>query len=204
MNKFYLILSAVLFCYNLFAQQGVGINSDASNPDPSAMLHIKSANKGLLIPNIALTGSTDISTIPSPATSLLVYNTSTISDVVPGYYYFDGTSWKALVSASTTDGNGIYDGSGNLSGNTVVTGGANTLDFTTTATDGFSVDGTTFSVDGANDRVGIGTTTPGAPLDVNGPIWQTGTGQSVFIGEGAGANDDLSNNQNVFVGYQAG
>ncbi|MCP4125691.1 MAG: hypothetical protein GY753_01350, partial [Gammaproteobacteria bacterium] len=30
------------------------------------------------------------------------------------------------------------------------------------------------------------------------------TGNSVFIGEGAGANDYLTNNSNVFVGYQAG
>jgi hypothetical protein len=53
-------------------------------------------------------------------------------------------------------------------------------------------------------NVGIGTESPGATLDVAGHIWQTGTGQSVFIGEGAGANDDLSANQNVFVGYQVG
>lgn len=30
------------------------------------------------------------------------------------------------------------------------------------------------------------------------------TGQSVFLGEGAGAADDHSTNQNVFIGYQAG
>jgi hypothetical protein len=52
--------------------------------------------------------------------------------------------------------------------------------------------------------VGIRTTTPGAPLDVVGRIWQTGTGQSVFLGEGAGNSDDLTNNYNVFVGYGAG
>jgi hypothetical protein len=32
----------------------------------------------------------------------------------------------------------------------------------------------------------------------------TNTGNSVFIGQGAGANDDLTNNQNVFVGNNAG
>ncbi len=53
-------------------------------------------------------------------------------------------------------------------------------------------------------NVGIGTTAPGAKLDVAGRIWQTGTGKSVFIGEGAGASDDLSDNYNVFVGYYAG
>ncbi|NOX85784.1 MAG: hypothetical protein GXO86_07445, partial [Chlorobi bacterium] len=40
-------------------------------------------------------------------------------------------------------------------------------------------------------------------LEVKGHISQTGTGQSVFIGEGAGENDDLSDNHNVFIGYEA-
>jgi len=43
-----------------------------------------------------------------------------------------------------------------------------------------------------------------ALLGVSGKIPVYDTGMSVFIGEGAGANDDLSDNQNVFVGYQAG
>ena len=40
----------------------------------------------------------------------------------------------------------------------------------------------------------------------DGASWQMliNTGQSVFIGEGAGEVDDLSDNYNVFVGYQAG
>jgi len=53
-------------------------------------------------------------------------------------------------------------------------------------------------------NVGIGTTNPEAKLHVVGHIWQMGTGQSVFLGEGAGANDDLSLNRNVFVGTLAG
>ncbi len=73
-----------------------------------------------------------------------------------------------ITPSSSSDGDGIYDGSGSLAGNTIVTQGANTLDFTTTATDGFSVDGTTFSVDGANNRVGIGKNNPTKTLDVNG------------------------------------
>lgn len=73
-----------------------------------------------------------------------------------------------VTPSSSSDGDGIYDGSGSLAGNTIVTQGANTLDFTTTATDGFSVDGTTFSVDGANNRVGIGKNNPTKTLDVNG------------------------------------
>jgi trimeric autotransporter adhesin len=53
-------------------------------------------------------------------------------------------------------------------------------------------------------NVGIGNPNPGASLDVTGPIWQSGTGHSVILGEEAGTNDDYSNNQNSFVGYRSG
>ncbi len=38
----------------------------------------------------------------------------------------------------------------------------------------------------------------------NGRIEILNTGESVFIGEGAGENDDYDNNDNVFIGYQSG
>ncbi len=41
-------------------------------------------------------------------------------------------------------------------------------------------------------------------ITTKGQIETFNTGLSVFVGEGAGANDDLSNNANVFVGYWAG
>ena len=60
------------------------------------------------------------------------------------------------------------------------------------------------------DSVGVNTATPETPFHVNGNSTFGGrliikeTGNSVFIGEGAGENDDLSNNNNVLVGYTAG
>ncbi len=42
------------------------------------------------------------------------------------------------------------------------------------------------------------------PAGISGQIQILDTGRSVFLGEGAGASDDLSGNDNVFVGYQAG
>jgi hypothetical protein len=41
-------------------------------------------------------------------------------------------------------------------------------------------------------------------ITTRGQIETFNTGQSVFVGEGAGSNDYLTSNGNVFVGYQAG
>ncbi len=41
-------------------------------------------------------------------------------------------------------------------------------------------------------------------ITTKGQIETLNTGSSVFLGEGAGQNDDLTANQNVFVGFQAG
>ncbi|SEW49127.1 hypothetical protein SAMN05421841_3999, partial [Chryseobacterium wanjuense] len=79
-------------------------------------------------------------------------------------------TWKDLPATTDTS---IYTNNGTLTGNRTVTQGANTLAFTSTATTGtnhFSVDGNTFSVDAANNRVGIGTTSPTTNLDVNGNV----------------------------------
>lgn len=72
--------------------QNVGINETGNAPDPSAMLDVDATNKGLLVPRVALTGTTDATTIATPATSLLVYNTANAGGVSPGYYYNSGTT----------------------------------------------------------------------------------------------------------------
>ena len=82
--------------------QNVGISSAAIVPDVSSMLEIRAANKGLLIPQVPLTGINDALTIASPATSLLVYCTGTGGLSPAGYYYNTGTPlapvWKCLTS----------------------------------------------------------------------------------------------------------
>ena len=81
--------------------QNVAINADASLPNNSAMLDVKSTNKGMLIPRVALTGTADVTTIPTPAISLMVYNTTAAGSgttaVVPGYYYWSG-SWVRMIA----------------------------------------------------------------------------------------------------------
>jgi hypothetical protein len=52
-------------------------------------------------------------------------------------------------------------------------------------------------------NVGIGTTSPSEKLSIVGKININDGGNSVFVGEGAGLNDDASDNRNVGVGYDA-
>lgn len=86
---------------NLFNTSNSATNGDkvivgASTADNSAKFQVDATNKGILIPRVTLTGTTDATTIATPATSLLVYNTTAAgtgaSEVFPGYYYNAGTS----------------------------------------------------------------------------------------------------------------
>ncbi len=85
----YLFL-CLLLTVNISAQ--VGINTDNSDPDASAMLDIKSPNKGVLIPRMS---STDRQQILEPAVGLMVYDFT-----AQAFYYFNGVGWLELLSGS--------------------------------------------------------------------------------------------------------
>ena len=75
------------------AQLGVG----TVEPNASAMLDVVSEERGMLVPRIALVSTTDATTIANGnVASLLVYNTSTSMDVVPGFYYWSDGVWNRL------------------------------------------------------------------------------------------------------------
>ena len=89
----------ILFFYTFLytnAQTGIG----TPTPDASAKLDVYSTNKGFLPPRVTLISSTDNTTIPSPATGLLIYNTGNNAGLVAGYYYWNGTSWATIATAS--------------------------------------------------------------------------------------------------------
>ncbi len=78
-----------LLCISSTAQ--VGINT--RTPDPSAALEIYATNKGITFPQISLNSRTDISSIASPAESLIIYNTNNSISGKKGYYFWDGAKW---------------------------------------------------------------------------------------------------------------
>lgn len=72
--------------------QGVGINNSNANPDPTAMLDVKSTNKGMLVPRMSTPQRT---AIVAPAVGLLVFDLTT-----NGFWYFDGTVWVQISSGA--------------------------------------------------------------------------------------------------------
>lgn len=88
----------------------VAINTTSANPDPSAILDLKSGNaginKGFLPQSVALTNVTVAAPVAAPATGLIVYSsTAPTGGNGTGYYYWDGTAWASM--NSTIGGSGI-------------------------------------------------------------------------------------------------
>src|SRR5438128_606839 len=85
--------------------QSVGINADGSRADGSAILDLKSYDKGLLVPRMT---SFQRTLIKQPATGLLVYQT----DGKQGFYYNKGTTsvplWTQLAAGISFVGTDPY------------------------------------------------------------------------------------------------
>jgi hypothetical protein len=94
MKKFYLTFLFISLVAT--AQTGIG----TTTPNASAKLEVMATDKGFLPPRVALTASNVFSPIvgtSANATGLLVYNTNSAgsapNNVVPGYYYWNGSAW---------------------------------------------------------------------------------------------------------------
>ena len=160
--KLFLILIINIYASTIYSQSA-GINNTGVVPNPSALLDIDAApnnNKGLLIPRIPLTATANNAPIGGGiANSLLVFNTATINDVTPGYYYWDGAKWVRLVDdAWQTLGN---------TGTNPATNFLGTIDnqdlvFRTNNLEQVRIL--------ANGNTGIGTPTPTEKLEINGHV----------------------------------
>ena len=75
--------------------------------DDGAIFQLESENKGLMIPNVALSSRNDIITVnPNRVEGMMVYNTtasgSGLTSVSPGFYYWDGSEWRRLFNDGFT------------------------------------------------------------------------------------------------------
>ena len=95
MKKLTILFTAVLFtAISTMAQ--VAINKDGSNPDASAILDVKSTEKGMLTPRMT---HDEIGEITNPANGLIIFNTTDNRF----YFYDDGAEeWKKIVLGAGT------------------------------------------------------------------------------------------------------
>ncbi|MEE4196243.1 MAG: hypothetical protein V2I54_01245 [Bacteroidales bacterium] len=99
MKKFLNTLRITLFLCLLGTEamiaQNVAVTDDEGyGADPSAMLDVKSTDKGILIPRLT---SIQREAINSPATGLMVYDINFNS-----FFYYDGSNWLTLPQLSTS------------------------------------------------------------------------------------------------------
>lgn len=99
---------------------GIGTSSTVA----SAGLEVSASNKGFLTSRVLLTGTSDVSTIASPATGVVVYSTSTAettsTSMVPCFYVYNGSKWVKLAEESTTTVSSITSIGANGSSATMV------------------------------------------------------------------------------------
>jgi len=99
MKKKQILIMAIilLFIYTLSSQ--VGINLDGSDPEVSAILDVKSTNKGLLPPRI-----TNTNAITNPVAGLLVFDENTNC-----MRYYNGSVWSECMGRTFVCGDALID-----------------------------------------------------------------------------------------------
>lgn len=205
MKKFSTLLAMFLLLQTAIYAQ-VGINEDNSSPDASAILDVKSTNKGMLIPRM---NTTQRAAIATPATGLLVYDTTTNS-----FWYYTGSAWSDLSSDTDTDDQTLSIAGGNLSiseGNTVDISGVDTDDQTLSITGGnltisegntvnisgvdTDTDDQTLSLSGSNLTISEGNT-----VDISGvteTFWEVSSGTNITnVNEGNVGIGNIASTQN--------
>lgn len=190
LKSFFLtFLISLLGNSNCNAQVGIGTVS------PVGALDVTSTDEGLLIPRVALS-ATNVATVLSPTVSELVYNTFTSAlgpnQVVPGFYYWNGTIWVPITSGNIA----AWSLTGNVG--TVATtnfiGTTDAVDFVTRTNNTEKVRVTSAG------NLGVGTSSPVAKLDVAAGVSAV---NSVINATGS-INDFLQYNvQNTNTGVRA-
>lgn len=164
-NYFLFLFFGLLAFRSVLYAQNIAINANGNAADPSAGLDISFSNKGLLIPRVALTSSTDATTISSPATSLIVYNDGTGGLSPAGYYYNSGTAgapiWVQLLNGGTPGTAWLTTGN---SGTSVATHFIGTISNTGLVFKTNNVEQMRLQSTG---QLTIGSTTAGGKLDVH-------------------------------------
>lgn len=154
------------------------VSGSSSLPNANAIMELESSSKGLLFPRVALSGTSSASPLSAHIAGMVVYNTATTSDVVPGFYCSDGSQWKRLSTANYR----FY------SENSTASSTAATATGTSAVAIGEGAQAADFYMLSQGYLAGSGT---------------TGAMNSNFIGNRAGASANYASYSN-FIGNEAG
>ncbi len=105
-NTSFCIAALVILIIPLMPVAQVCISTDGSSPHPSAMLDVKSGEKGLLPPRMTSAGR---NAITNPAEGLVIYNTD-----LKGLNLYDGTTWTSLSGGFECGLSQVKDIDGNI------------------------------------------------------------------------------------------
>lgn len=103
MTKLTFSLLLILLTIYSISKGQVAINSDGTQPDASAMLDVKSTNKGLLIPRLTTTQRTTLAS--TAVAGLMVYDTN-----LNKFFFFNGITWEdgSVGNLWSQSGSNIY------------------------------------------------------------------------------------------------
>ena len=147
MKKIKLILAATLIfgCFGLNAQVGIG----TVTPQTNSMLDVTSTTKGVLLPRLTTAERTTLGTTLTATPDVKDKGMQVFDTETNSFWYWNGTTW------AENGGKNIYSADGTIAADRNV-GVTTKLNF----------DANSFVIDGANNRVGVGTNAPAYKLDV--------------------------------------
>lgn len=111
-KQFIIFISITLFTFSATAQSKIkdgSISGASSLPGSNSILELESKKRGLLLPRLALVSTSFSTPLSAHVAGMVVYNTATVNDVTPGYYYNDGSSWRKMAYTTPSSGGGGND-----------------------------------------------------------------------------------------------
>ncbi|MFT3751684.1 MAG: hypothetical protein QM800_02020 [Paludibacter sp.] len=91
-KRIYYLFITLIISLHAFSQN-VGINATGAQPNSAAGLDVDFADKGILIPRVALTSTSSFAPLSAHVAGMIVYNTATTGDISPGFYCDNGSKW---------------------------------------------------------------------------------------------------------------
>ncbi|MGL4583151.1 MAG: hypothetical protein ACRCVU_09225 [Flavobacterium sp.] len=104
MKKIYISLAFSFLASAGFAQTKIGVaGKSTADVNSNAVLELDATDRGLLLPRVALSKTTEAAPLKAHVAGMTVYNTkdgdkTKEEDVVKGFYYNDGTKWQQMVT----------------------------------------------------------------------------------------------------------